>query len=166
LRFVRYQPEPGAEVTAFGEHVSGADRGHNRGRDDGADTGHRHQPLAVLILAGERFNLAQEASRCVHPDDEIRDEEICDSHDHFCRNICPPATYPRATLDRQFEPMGGTRVDERNRLGKFSTQRFRDMLHAGAANAGIVVVAGETLAKARSGLLSSQRTVSSLPLPP
>jgi hypothetical protein len=57
----RDQPEPGAEVAAFGEHVSGADRGHHRARDDGADAGDRHQPLAVLILTGERFNLAGEA---------------------------------------------------------------------------------------------------------
>src|SRR6516162_6604719 len=57
----RDQPEPGTEVAAFGEHFAGADRGHHRARDDRADAGDRHQPLAVLILTGERFNLASEA---------------------------------------------------------------------------------------------------------
>ena len=57
---LRRKPEPGAEVAAFGEHVTGADRGHHRARDDRADAGDRHQPLAVLILAGERFNFAGE----------------------------------------------------------------------------------------------------------
>jgi hypothetical protein len=58
---LRYKPEPVTEVAAFGEHVTGADRGHHRARDDGADAGYRHQPHAVLILTGERFNLVGEA---------------------------------------------------------------------------------------------------------
>src|SRR5205807_6585491 len=54
---LRHQPEPGAEVAAFGERIAGADRSHHRARDDRPDARHRHQPLARLILTGERFNL-------------------------------------------------------------------------------------------------------------
>src|ERR1700752_3286254 len=57
----RDQPEPSAEVAAFGEHLAGADRSHHRARDDRTDAGDRHQSLAVLILMGERSNLAGKA---------------------------------------------------------------------------------------------------------
>jgi hypothetical protein len=33
---------------------------HVRARDDRGDAGSAHEPLAVLILTGERFNLARE----------------------------------------------------------------------------------------------------------
>src|ERR1700733_10821049 len=38
-----HQSEPGAEVAAFGEYVSSADRGHHGDRNDRPDAGHRHQ---------------------------------------------------------------------------------------------------------------------------
>ena len=53
-----YQSEPGAEVTSAGEHRTAADRGDHRAGDDRSNAGHRHQPLASGILAGDDFNLA------------------------------------------------------------------------------------------------------------
>jgi len=53
----RYQPKPGAEVAAFRERISRADRGHSRARDDRPNAGHSHQPLAALILSRQRFYL-------------------------------------------------------------------------------------------------------------
>jgi hypothetical protein len=50
---VRFAREPAA-------FSAPACRDDDRARDDRTDTGHRHQPLAVLILVGERFNLARE----------------------------------------------------------------------------------------------------------
>src|SRR6202047_2487887 len=44
---LRHQSKPGAEVAAFREHVSSADRGYHRARDDRADARDRHQSLAV-----------------------------------------------------------------------------------------------------------------------
>ena len=52
------QSRPGAEVAAFREHVSSADRGHHCARDDRANAGHRHQSLAGLISTGQRFDFA------------------------------------------------------------------------------------------------------------
>src|SRR6516225_2478028 len=54
----RYQPKPGAEVAAFRERISSADRGHHSTRDDRPNAGHGHQPLAALILPCSRFDLA------------------------------------------------------------------------------------------------------------
>src|SRR5215813_4364530 len=54
----RYQPKPGAEVAAFRERISSADRGHHSTRDDRPNAGHGHQPLAALVLPCQRFDLA------------------------------------------------------------------------------------------------------------
>src|SRR6202045_1853451 len=53
-----HQSEPGAEVAAFGEYVSSADRGHHGPRNDRPDARHRHQPRTCLILTGQCFDLA------------------------------------------------------------------------------------------------------------
>src|ERR1700681_2473720 len=53
-----HQSEPGAEVAAFGEYVSSADRGHHGARNDRPDAGHRHQARTCLILTGQCFDLA------------------------------------------------------------------------------------------------------------
>src|SRR6202162_1912898 len=44
-----HQSEPGAEVAAFGEYVSSADRGHHGARNDRPDARHRHQARTCLI---------------------------------------------------------------------------------------------------------------------
>ena len=53
-----HQSEPGAEVAAFGEYVSSADRGHHGARNDRPDARHRHQARTCLILTGQCFDLA------------------------------------------------------------------------------------------------------------
>src|SRR3954447_13840502 len=55
-----HQSEPGAEVAAFGEYVSSADRGHHGARNDRPDARHRHQARTRLILTGQCFDLAGE----------------------------------------------------------------------------------------------------------
>src|SRR5258708_36967154 len=57
---LRNKSKPGAEGAAFREHVSSADRGYHRARDDRADARDRHQSRAGLILTGQRFDLAGE----------------------------------------------------------------------------------------------------------
>src|ERR671935_2982946 len=57
----RYQPKPGAEIAAFRERISSADRGHHRTRDDRPNARHGHQPLAALILPRQRLDLAGES---------------------------------------------------------------------------------------------------------
>src|SRR5580700_6258147 len=63
-----HQSEPGAEVTAFGECSTVADRGDRRTRDDRPDAGHRHQPVACRVPTGQRFSLdrtsMRSSSRC------------------------------------------------------------------------------------------------------
>jgi hypothetical protein len=51
---------PGAEVAAFREYLSSADRGYHCARDDRANARHCHQPLAGLILMGDCFGLARQ----------------------------------------------------------------------------------------------------------
>src|ERR1700681_4068154 len=58
LDLLVHQSEPGAEVAAFGEYVSSADRGHHGARNDRPDARHRHQPRPCLILTGQCFDLA------------------------------------------------------------------------------------------------------------
>src|SRR6195256_1092949 len=53
-----HQSEPGAEVAAFGEYLSSADRGHHGARNDRPDARHRHQARTCLILTGQCFDLA------------------------------------------------------------------------------------------------------------
>src|SRR6202795_5001250 len=53
-----HQSEPGAEVAAFGEYVSSADRGYHGTRNDRSDARHRHQARTCLILTGQCFDLA------------------------------------------------------------------------------------------------------------
>src|SRR5712671_2066558 len=53
-----HQSEPGAEVAAFGEYVSSADRGHHGARNDRPDARHRHQARTCLILTGQCFDFA------------------------------------------------------------------------------------------------------------
>src|ERR1700730_6929787 len=53
-----HQSEPGAEVAAFGECSTVADRGDRRTRDDRPDAGHRHQPVACRVPTGQRSDLA------------------------------------------------------------------------------------------------------------
>src|SRR6202171_4603587 len=57
---LRHQSKPGAEVAAFREHVSSADRGYHRARDDRADARDRHQSLAAFVLTSQCFDLAGE----------------------------------------------------------------------------------------------------------
>src|SRR5216684_7446470 len=56
-----HQSKPGAEVAAFGEHISSANCGNHRARDDRPHAGHRHQPIACRILMGERRDLGRKA---------------------------------------------------------------------------------------------------------
>src|SRR6266568_6410221 len=56
-----HQSKPGAEVAAFGEHISSANCGNHRARDDRPHAGHRHQPIACRILMGERCDLGRKA---------------------------------------------------------------------------------------------------------
>jgi hypothetical protein len=58
---LRHQAEPGAEIAAFQEHVSSADRGDHCTCDDRPDAGHAHQPLACRILLDQRGDLAGDA---------------------------------------------------------------------------------------------------------
>src|SRR5215510_4629025 len=57
----RHQPEPGTEVAAFREGITGADRSHHRARDDRANARDRHQPLAAFVLTSQPLDLAGEA---------------------------------------------------------------------------------------------------------
>src|SRR5262249_17880474 len=54
----RHQPKPGAEVAAFRDRISSADRGHHSTRDDRTNAGPGHPPLAALVLPCQRFDLA------------------------------------------------------------------------------------------------------------
>src|SRR5207237_2065490 len=56
-----HQSEPGAEVAAFRKWIAGADRRHDRSRDERADAGYTHQSRAALVLPGQCFDLAGEA---------------------------------------------------------------------------------------------------------
>ena len=47
------EAQPGSEVAAFGEHIAGANRSYHRTGDDWPDAGHRHQPFAATVLAGQ-----------------------------------------------------------------------------------------------------------------
>src|SRR6516165_5429013 len=49
--------QPGCEVAAVGECISGADRCHHRAGDNRPDAGHAHQPLAAGIPARKRLDL-------------------------------------------------------------------------------------------------------------
>src|SRR5262245_28525010 len=55
-----HQSEPSAEVAAFRKCIAGADRRHDRTRDERADAGYRHQSLATFVLTGQRHDLAGE----------------------------------------------------------------------------------------------------------
>src|SRR5262249_42581289 len=52
-----HEAEPGAEVTALGEGVTGSDGGNRGAGDDGADAGHRHQALASRVLLSKQLDL-------------------------------------------------------------------------------------------------------------
>src|SRR5215469_4025665 len=49
--------QPGGEVAALGERISGTDGRYRRAGDDRPDAGHAHQPLAAAIPARKRFDL-------------------------------------------------------------------------------------------------------------
>ena len=52
--------EPGGEVTAFGERISIADRGHHGAGDDRSDAGNAHQPLAPGVLPRKGRDLVRQ----------------------------------------------------------------------------------------------------------
>jgi hypothetical protein len=55
-----HEPEPSREVASLREHVTGADRGDHRARDDRADPRYAHEAVAARILPGNRLDLARE----------------------------------------------------------------------------------------------------------
>ena len=50
--------KPGAEIAAFGKHITGPDGGNRGAGDDGADAWHGHQPLTRGLLPRQRFDLS------------------------------------------------------------------------------------------------------------
>ena len=56
---LRDQPQPGGKVAALGECFSTTNRGHHCAGDDRPDTGHAHQPLAVVVSTRDGFDLAR-----------------------------------------------------------------------------------------------------------
>ena len=54
------EPQPGGKVTALGEHIPCADRGHHRAGDDGPDTGNTHQSTTTRVLARDGFDFVRQ----------------------------------------------------------------------------------------------------------
>src|ERR1700722_2292274 len=56
---LRHETQPGGEVTAFGERISIAYRGHHGAGDNRSNAGNAHQPLAPGVLLREGCDLVR-----------------------------------------------------------------------------------------------------------
>jgi hypothetical protein len=78
---LRYEPQPGGEIATLLEAGAIADRRHHRTRDDRANARNAHEPLATLILLGQRFDLSRHGGNAFVQSAPVLDQ-IADEIDH------------------------------------------------------------------------------------
>ena len=59
MPLLRHETQPSGEVTAFGERISIADRGHHSAGDNRPNAGNAHQPDAPGVLLRDGFDIVR-----------------------------------------------------------------------------------------------------------